>query len=242
MYIPFSFLKPQRATVSFNGLRIWNTYGGYNSSSGVWQDISGNNNSGSVLGSTLTEVSGGYLFDGTTNFVLYNDIVNKAYDVPHPLLFNMTISIFGTFSTEVKNPYGFAWFGWDNQGPKNGFFSAFDNFANPDNLAFVATAGGTELTFTAPYSYTENEKAMFTIVVQGDEVKWYKNTQLFYSASYAFDPILCGNFSPGYPLRFGASGSSDVNKFSGSVSNLLMYNTSLTATEIANNYTYLSSI
>ena len=233
MYIPFSFAGASSGSISLNGLQIWNTYGGYNSSTGIWQDLSGNGNSGSVVG-TLTDNAGTYGFNGIDNSVFYGQ------SIPDTLVSNLTISFMGS-GFPLDGVSRWAWYAYDNIGPSAGFWQYFRNTATPDDLEFRAHRGGGIVQFNIPYDYNPPETTMYTITVSGFQVVFYKNSQILSTINNpSSDPYDVAPGFPSNPLSF-ASGSG-LSNFSGSISNLLLYDRTLTANEVANNWNYLVSL
>jgi hypothetical protein len=239
MYIPFGFTAASSGSLTLDGLLIWNTYGGYNSSTGIWADLSGNNNTGSVVG-TLTDIGGTYLFNGINNAVRYN----RQLGTSPTTVFNVSVSVMGTFYN-ADGVSRWLWNNFDDFGPASGFFQYLRNTANPDDMEFRTTAGGTELSYNAPYTITPGETVMYTITGDPNQINFYKNATLFATfGPYPFDPYVYSantGFGGNAFLNFG-SGSAGISTFSGSVSNLLYYNKTLTAQEVASNYGYLASI
>lgn len=230
MYIPFSFAGASSGSIVLNGLQIWNSYGGYDASAGTWQDLSGNGNSGSVIG-TLTDVGGAYSFNGINNSVFYGQ------SIPDTLTTNLTISFMGSgFPLDGVNRW--AWYAYDNIGVPAGFWQYFRNTATPDDLEFRCTRGGGNVTFNVPYNYNPPETTMYTITVSGAQVVYYKNSQILATINNpSGDPYYVGPGFPSNPLSFGSG--SGLNTFSGSISNLLLYDRTLTSNEVTNNWNYL---
>lgn len=241
MYIPFAFTGASSGSLSLNGLKIWNSYGGYDASAGTWEDLSGNGNSGSVFG-TLTDNGGTYGFNGINNAVFYNKLLGEDPN----LVFNMTISVMGTFYTadNIDRPL---WYNYDSVGVESGFRQILRNSYNPDDIVFRTFTGGTPKDYTSTYTLTSGETAMFTIAGNAFEIYLYKNANKiatwgpdpfgdpYYYAANTVAPFGNAQLNFGY----GQSGGPATNTFSGSVSNLLFYNRTLTDNEVANNWNYL---
>jgi len=233
MYIPYGFQGAVSGALVTDDLLIWNTYGGYNSSTGIWADLSGNNNTGSVSG-TLTDNSGSYGFDGINNSVFYGQ------SIPNILVFNLTISFMGTLAGRDANRWG--WYAYDNFGAPAGFWQKIlDASATPNDLEFRCTSGGGNQTNQVPDNYNPPEIAMYTITVKQDEIVFYKNSEILGIIPGLDDPYYVGPGFPSNPLYFG-SDAAGTTPFSGSINNLLLYNRTLTQQEVASNYGYLASL
>ena len=190
----------------------------------VWYDTSGNGNNGLVSGSTLT-LSGslGYSFNGTNNYVTFpSTLVGQPSS-------SWTIQYFGTmFDDGISRDL------W----VKDDFNDGWDTIWEPSTDRFIFrdnNAGDIGLT----YNYTPPNKVLVTLTLNDttNKASLYINERLIVTGSGAINAFNVSTL----PLKFGFNTNGDATYFKGAISDLLVYNKELNATEVYQSYDYLIS-
>jgi hypothetical protein len=218
--------------------------GSYNSSTNIWEDASGNGNSGSVLNGPLTissTISNAWQFPTGSGYggvvewpsILNNEptgaftvVVSGNFQIPVSGS-SFTLPLFTKFngdgwsdSQEVYNPSAvFPPYGRVNQ------FYIYDSSGN-NRIEYIASGGKQVLTFmTTPSGVDSGKWQLYVNKVSSGP---------FGGATRAF------NYNNA-PLRFGAvrNQASETVKFTKSVSDFLVYDRILSVDEIFNNVDYL---
>jgi hypothetical protein len=212
----------------------------YPGSGTVWTDLSGNNNNGTLTnGPTFSSANGGSIvFDGSNDYI--------SIPAPTSVLSNVSQFSYSSFvQFNTKSPYG------------NAFFSYGQNAVFTNDILFAWDVGTSALFFqvnngadgNATYSYdTFNTWFNLSVVYDGslsgnsNRLKVYINSN---QVTLAFNyTVPATTASPGSALcRLGtyASDNTNVWALNGRISNTLLYNRALTATEIAQNYNAIKS-
>jgi hypothetical protein len=201
---------------------IWNDTTSISSS--VWLDKSGRNNNGLISGSTLI-LSGslGYAFNGTDNYVTYPITLSGQPTTAY------TLQYYGTLASESLSRDFFT---------KELYTTGWDTIYEPSSNRFVFRD-------TAP----QDKRATFTPVFGTKQlITITTNTTTDLMQLYVNDSFIT-NFSAGavgtfnsasVPLRFGFNVDGDATYWKGAVSDILLYNKVLSATEVSQSFAYLS--
>jgi hypothetical protein len=206
------------------GLVLWNDTTSLTGS--VWYDLSLNGNNGLVSGSALT-LSGslGYAFNGTDNYVTYpTTLVGQPSS-------SYTLQYYGTLPSESidrdffnKNVYS------------NGWDILFEVTTSPDRFVFRDIPGSDK---RANITTVLGQKQLITITADAAT----DNLQLYVG------PTFITNFTGGgvndfnlasVPFVFGFNTDTATTYWKGAVSDLLLFNKVLTATEVSASYAILS--
>jgi hypothetical protein len=93
------------------------------------------------------------------------------------------------------------------------------------------------------YEYTSGSKILVTITANADTntTELYVNNTYITGSIGGDETVSPFNISS-LPLKFGFNTQGDATYFKGTVSSLLLYNKILSASEVATNYTVLSSL
>jgi len=191
----------------------------YVSGSTTWRDLSGNNNSGSLInGPTFNSSNGGSIvFDGSDDFVRLSNSITISANT------NWTIhSVVSSNATASSVPY-MRFLGKDNTSANGFFFFEWNNrilSTNNDGTTFAFQTGFT------PALPLNNQFFLLTLVGNGGALELYSNNvktnvNATISGSLTFDRIMTerGIFAPGGRMAF-----------------FLSYNRALSASEIEQNY------
>ena len=185
----------------------------YTSGSAIWRDLSGNKNSGSLVNSpTYTTNNGGALvFNGSNNYINFTNSssVNTINIWLNPYIIgNYPIIYTGN---DVFNTTQWSWC----------------IYAFGDALYFRGnSSGGSPLVITPLPTNKWNNWTMIRNDSSNHCVLY--NNGIYYG--FSVDSTLVNDYSG---LRIGKAGS---NYFSGSISQISMYNKALTASEVLQNY------
>jgi hypothetical protein len=193
----------------------------YPGSSTIWNDLSGNNNTGTLTnGPTFSSANkGSIVFDGTNDFVSLGRPASLA-------------ALFGTSAVSVD-------FWVKRSANIGGQKILFDSGSNEriqidiisNQLAFVITTGGGFTRSGRTSTLTQNVWYNFTGVYNGTNITTYLNsTQSSQVAKTGTISTDSGSFYIGQYPGVGAY------YFPGDVAAVKIYNRSLTATEILQNY------
>jgi hypothetical protein len=205
-------------TMVSGGLTLWTSYNSLTGSS--WYDISGNGNSGYVTGSTITVSNNSVLFNGINNSVWFTSSLNATPSSSMTLIWN------GTFASSSINYDLFC---------KESFSTGWDTiFSYPQNKIVFRDNGGQDVEANSIYS--PNEKAVFAMTITNGSQKIYKNGQEVAAGTSGFNGFSVSNF----PLVFGFNENTDASWFSGSMSDVLVYNRILSSNEVLSVSNYLT--
>lgn len=205
----------------------------YPGSGTVWTDLSRSGNNGTLTnGPTFNSANGGSIvFDGTNDYVN-----NTSYTASN----DYTLSswcYYNTPTAELGNSYR-------HLISKGGVFIAnstfgfgFRNVTNTNVRLFLyfysgSTEGGTEFALTtSPYRQWRN----FSVSKTSNNYYFYENGSLLNTFNASFAPT-----TNSYPLNIGAASTiSSISVFNGNISNTLIYNRALSASEVLQNYNAL---
>lgn len=217
---------PSTCTAPFpiSGVILWNDTTSLTGS--VWYDKSLNGNNGLVSGSTLT-LSGslGYAFNGTNNYVTYPiTLVGQPSS-------SYTLQYYGSLPSESVNRDFFV-----KEVYSNGWDLIFDGASSPDRFVFRDNAGSDK---RANISTVLAEKQLITITANEntDLMELYVNSAFVTN----FTAGAVNNFNASaVPFVFGFNTNGDATYWKGGVSDLLLYNKVLSATEVSQSFAYLS--
>jgi hypothetical protein len=202
---------------------------GYYPFTGSANDLSGNNNNGTVTGAVLTS-------DRFGN-------VNSAYDFSAS---NDFIEVSTTNSTFNSQTYTYSF--WTKNNILTGdvaFISRLNtNGSVYDNFCFFASAGNASLNYwstnnnmtgccdTFGLNMLGNIWKHITFTVDSDTIRGYLNGQLVGTR-----PFVAGiNFNNTYPIRFGKSQHPYWAEFSGFLDDIRIYNRAITPAEVTSLY------
>jgi hypothetical protein len=201
----------------------------YPGSGTIWTDLSGRGNTGTLTnGPTYSSENGGSIvFDGT------NDYVYTTTQFTNP----QTFSIGAWFKTSIAS--GKKIIGFEDQQTGAGTVS-YDRHIWIDTngkLNFGIYSGGF-VTATSSLSYNDNNwhYVIATYGGEGTTMRLYVDGASVATASAANAPAYNGYWLIGGILSWGVSGY-----FPGSISNVVVYNKGLTASEIQQNFNALRS-
>jgi len=210
-----------------SSLVIWNAKTGLTGS--TWYDYSGNGNNALVSGSTLS-LSGslGYAFNGTNNYLTYplSLVAEPSY--------SYTLQYYGSLPSETTNRDFFV------KGYYNDGWDTLYRGSDTKDFVYRGDAGFDKVSPAITPIYAE--KHLITIRVNSTTNLmdlYVNNTSLgdFSRIGYI------NEFNTGsLPLVFGWNIDGDGTYWKGAVSDLLVFNKELSATEISQSYAYLSSL
>lgn len=200
----------------------------YPRSGTVWRDLSGNNNSGSLVnGPTYNSQNGGSIvFDGVDDYVNYG---SSFQNVTTQLSIFFWGRINGSPADGILVTKGEA----DNTITSNFGFQIVSGNA----LRLYAKASGQSYTTRDSNSnILDNNINCYTCIYSSGLVSFYKNGYLFSSNSFGLSS-LPSSVGPLYVAAL----KGYPNYYSGNVYNILVYNRALTPTEVQQNYNALKS-
>lgn len=221
-----------------NGIVLWNSNDSLTGS--VWYDMTSNNNDAIISGSALTYVSGAYFFNGSDNYLTYPSTLTATPSG------SWTMQWYGTFNTNdtssrdlfCKVDYQN---GWDTIFSPTQVIGCIGGNPFIYRDAVFPPSGGDAYACT---NVVPGEKYLMTMMINAttNTGSFYINTSsvgdmYYYSNTYEYNEF---NANSG-ALTFGYNAQADAKIFSGSMSDLLIYNRILGPTEIDNNYHYLVS-
>lgn len=242
MWHQFAFLggTGDLTSITTSGLVTWlqGGTGSYNPTTNIWEDVSGNNNSASVISGPLaisTEISNGWKFNPNSgSYVEWPAVMNNQPTTSYTYIVsgNFQIPVSGSgFTLPLFSKYNANAGWWDTQevynptggtNPKGRLNQKYDYGSTEGNnrINYVATGVKQVLTFIANPDLGQWQVYINQTTVgpfTGDVRNWTIN-----SLSFRF------GYNPESPLIF--------NK---SVSDFLLYSRILTVEEIYNNVNYL---
>ena len=196
-----------------------NTKNGHNNSTNVWEDLSGNNNNGTIKGASW--LNDGLYFDGVDDWV-------PIKELNHP---EFTAEV--TFSTNKITT------GIDSKIICNHDQGGFDIciLSNGSNISSNPYISGQYRQLTSELEIELNKKYNVTITTDGTESNLYMNGKLVSNISIGGGVI-------GYPINntvlalgVNPTGSSaETSFFNGTIYSVRMYNRALTEQEVKNNH------
>ena len=199
----------------------------YVSGSTTWNDLSGNNNSGSLVnGPTFSSTNGGSIvFNGTTS--------GSYITTPSTLTLSNTISFNFWISSVGQTSYNQAILGKDTNGANPHLLIRRGN--SSDNLIWNYYNGSATLTTTFNSFFTGFNNLFVNLQITADYTSGvlnvYRNGVLFGTSTHTMlypntSAILTlGNWLPNTGLAF-----------NGNITTTQIYNRALSATEISQNY------
>jgi len=206
----------------------------YPKSGTIWNDLSGNNNNGTLIGgptySTLN--NGTLLFSGTNQYV---DIPSS--NIPLNNVTQFSYSAFVNFNT--KTP-GNAFFSYGVEGQ----FSSDILFGWSGGILFFQINNGSDGSGEAQYSYSPFNSWISLSVVYNGSLSGNSNRLKVYingnevTSTYSYT-VPATTASPSSPLcRLGVYVSDNTNGWAlnGRIANTLLYNRALSVSEIQQNY------
>jgi len=221
-YFPILGTEPLNTPVT-NGLIMYldaNQLVSYPTTASTWYDMSGNNNSGSLINGPTFNSNGAIVFDGV------DDYTNTALMVPSPSTTPTTFNV--VFSAPSNQSYK-AIMGrsqWQAYGFSVGFIGG----------SGVITCSTSSIGYEPYFTYNSTLVSMGTFVFNGRSILIYKNGQLVTTLTVPFDIVV----SP-FPVLIANNGQGGWSYLNCTVYSAQAYNRALTQTEILQNY-YQSSI
>jgi hypothetical protein len=190
----------------------------------TWTDLSGRGNTGTLTnGPTYSSANGGVLsFDGSNNYV-------SSFPTQISGTGSKTVSCW--FKTNITTRNGLC--GIRQSDTLYGWVLTV-NRTSTGNLTYFH-AGGNELQVAAGITTNTWYNACVTYDLSTATVTLYLNGSQIGSPTPSFSTILSSNYNGVIGAEDGAFG----NKFNGNISNTLIYNRALTASEIQQNFNAL---
>jgi len=205
-----------------NGLVLWTSCDSFASQS--WTDKSGNGNNGIVSGSVMTQSgSFGLTFNGTNNFITFpTSLVGQPSS-------SFTLQYYGSmYNDGVLRDL------WC----KDDFLNGWDSLWQPALNRFVyRDQSGQD--FLPGYTYPTATKVLVTFVLNdtANTEKLYINGALQASGTKTINAFN----AYASPLKFGWNNNGDGTYFKGAISDLVVYNTELSLSDVQTNYNALFS-
>jgi hypothetical protein len=206
-----------------NGLVLYldaANYLSYTSGSTTWNDLSGNNNSGSLVnGPTFSSTNAGSIvFDGTNDTVQAN-AVNSSY---------FTLSVWVKWTQFVSSDQGYAILS-NNTSTNNGYM-LYQGTSAPYNTVKIFVCTPTLAVVTSNTLLSTNVWYNLTVTYNGNLILLYINSIVDNSAPQT--GTVTSN--PG-SLILGKTGYLNAY-FNGNLANVQIYNRALSASEVLQNY------
>jgi hypothetical protein len=189
--------------------------GSYPTTSSIWYDVSGNNNSGSLLNNPTFNPNGSIVFDGIDDLMLIPDNSDLRLNG------NFTINLLHKAITMVNTYPGPIYKG--NSGPAGTSYIMFYTTINNGDMYFKRQ----NQTFTLPNGVNTFWKYI-TFTYDGNSIKGYVNGTL----GATFSSITFPTNTDPTPLYLGKA--DDYGN--GAIANLGLYNRALSQAEILQNY------
>jgi hypothetical protein len=204
------------------GLDASDANSNYRSNGRIWNDLSGNNNTGSIVnGATLNNDGyGSFVFNGINSYITVKNLTSTSFTIGCWIKTTAT-SLTGTQAYEGN---GIVWS--DVSGVANDFVLAILN----NKASWFTGDAGTSITG----STVINTGAWFYLTAVKDGGNSTK--QLYVNAVSEGTGVSSANALTANPnISIGAN-TLDNKFFSGSIANVQIYNKALSVTEIQNNY------
>jgi hypothetical protein len=203
----------------------------YVSGSTTWYDLSGNGNGGGILGPTYNSSNGGALF--------FPNATNAYVSGSNPNLpsgnsaFTKSVWVQSGYKGNSANghPNIISW-GANSTNNKNGLALQTDASNNAQILHWFFAND-----YTCSISDITNTWANITITYNSPTLIFYINAVSQLVQTVTGTPNVTGNTQ----LEIGRYGASTNYNFSGSISNVQIYNRALSASEVQQNYNALKS-
>jgi hypothetical protein len=204
------------------GLDASDANSNYRSDGRIWNDLSGNNNTGSIVNGVVlnNDGYGSFVFNGINNYITLKNMTSTSFTIGCWVKTTAT-SLAGSQAYEGN---GIVWS--DVSGVANDFVLAILN----NRASWFTGDAGTSINGTT----TINTGAWFylTVVKNGGN----STKQLYVNAvSEGTGASSTSALTANPNISIGAN-SGDSRYFSGSIANVQIYNKALSATEIQNNY------
>lgn len=203
----------------------------YVSGSTVWNDLTGNNNSGSLTNGPAfnTGSFGNLVFDGINDYAAMSPI-----NASSQFTMNFWLNPISSGSTGAKEYVGIInrYNGGPSTGPNVGFRNRLLLASTFDQFLFQPIVGGVSYSISSSvFSSIQNTISMCTTTYDGSFMRFYVNANSVGSSS------LSGTLDSGTgqaTLAWGAL--SQDYYFNGRMYNFQMYNRALSASEVIQNY------
>jgi len=193
----------------------------YVSGSGTWYDLSGNGNHGTLVGGTGFDTSSirALTFDGASNYVTMNS--TPTLTIARPTVIVCCTTPTNSLQTVLsKGGYGSYW----NYGLTKITSTTFQA-RNNNNDAISST-----------YDSTQSIYNVYALVWNGTSVEYYRNGIYGGNNSNFYSPVTNNSLF----LRIGCAWSqtslANFEFFNGKITTVQIYNRTLSATEILQNY------
>jgi hypothetical protein len=210
----------------------------YSGSGTTWTNLAGSNNL--ALVNTPTFVSNGeasrFVFNGTNNFMSGSGYLTGSAAKSHTLnvvmSFNVLPNLFGRhrFFTDIANPTGYA-------------VTEYTSGQGPGQIDFAqgTTNFNAEVYAAFPNQFSPlNTLAMYTFVSKNTGVDFYLNGSLL--GGTTVDTFVDSSFiNPTRAYYWAADDATPTNALSMSIAHIMWYSSSLSPTEITQNYNALKS-
>jgi hypothetical protein len=194
----------------------------YVSGSTTWGDMSGNNNSGSLVnGPTFNSANGGSIvFNGTNSYV--DTVTGSA---------TMALTSAGSLSCWFKttSTSGTGELVRQIGASDNGFEMQINATGRIAGAVFL---GSWQNIPASGLSYNDNVWHNIVMAVSGTLVSIYVDSNSIYSNNLGSGTLNTGNGK----IRVGLHPNGSASPFSGSIANVQVYNRALSASEVAQNY------
>lgn len=208
----------------------------YPGSGTAWTDLSGNGNNGTLInGPTYDSGNGGSIvFDGSNDYVSLPNTLGTLFDNSSD---NFTLSLF--IKPTAKPPSNDSLkilFNVYNTGFGGGrVFILYRSPSGVDQVYYGLYIASSNRSDTyANITYSINEWMLITLVWNGTTSKIYKNaTELTYSSRTSLSSAASTNSTP---IVLAADTILVNPTYTGNFSNVLLYNRSLSSTEITQNF------
>jgi hypothetical protein len=194
----------------------------YISGSTTWRDLSGNNNSGSLVnGPTFSSANGGSIvFDGTNDYS-NNGYISQLYNTK-TITYNVWLKWNTTSNNRIiignENQTGVVCFGIRQRSTNDYWISSGIGFAN-----IISVTPNIDTT----------KIHMITALTDGTNAFFYINGVLLGTSAYSSTFVSQTSFYVGIGV---GTGNSFLEPFSGNIYNAQIYNRSLLPSEILQNY------
>lgn len=222
VYIEYPLYQPfTPSEMIYDGLTLWNSFTSV--SGGIWKDLSGNFNEGLISGSTLNVTDNMVNFNGINNYITYPVTMSAAPSS------SMTLIWYGVYNSSSVSYDLFC---------KEAYSNGWDTIWNNDRKLIVFRDNG-DGDLSSSYDYGEKSLYALTVTTTGlftGIQDLYKDWFKIGSTNKQFD----GFNASVSPLKFGWNADTDASYFSGSLSDILIYNRILTSNEIISINNYLS--